>query len=686
MKKPPLAPQKASIREVHGIPLLDDYAWLQDKNNQEVLTYLRAENAYALEIMKEEEDLEKRLFEELKGRIKPDDHSAPVQIDDYFYYSRTEAGKDYRIYCRKHLSMDAREEILLDCNHLADGHDYFHLGVFEVSADHQVLAYATDTDGSEQYYLYFKNLQDQTLMVDQLQQIADSAAWAMDGETLFYVVQDESMRPYKVMRHRIGTRPEDDAEVYVEEDERFFVAVSRSKNDAFLLVEIGSKITTEVRTLDAYHPDGDFQVFHKREDHHEYELYPHDDCFYIRTNWQAVNFRLMKAPLQPTNKEAWEEVIAHEEAVKIEGVDEFEKYLAIYERLNGLTQIKVLSLADANTHLISYDDPAYFVYGSSNPNFKTDTLRFNYTSLVRPNTVYDYHIPRKHKTVVKETEIPGGYRHEDYTSERIEATADDGTKIPISLVYKKGLRRNGLNPLYLYAYGAYGLNTEPYFNSNRISLLDRGFIFAMAHIRGGADLGEPWYKAGKLLKKMNTFHDFIACAEHLIAEKYTDTEHLCAMGGSAGGLLMGAVTNLRPDLFEAVVAKVPFVDVLNTMLDPNLPLTVTEYEEWGNPQEKEYFDYIRSYSPYDNVKAQDYPHMLITAGLNDPRVSYWEPAKWTAKLRTYKTDDKLLLLKTNMDAGHGGASGRYEYLKEVAFEYAFLIKVLGIHSHESLNI
>ncbi len=678
MKKPPLAPTKTSVKEVHGIPLLDDYAWLQDKENPEVIAYLNAENDYAEAVMQEQKELENLLFEEMKSRVKPDDQSAPLRIDDYFYYSRTEASKDYRIYCRRYLSMEAKEEVLLDCNQLAKGNDYFNLGVFEISPDHQTLAYGIDTDGSEKYRLFFKDLQEHTLKVDFENQIADSAAWAMDNKTLFYVVQDDSMRPYKVMRHRLGTRPEDDAEVLTETDERFFVSVDRSKNDAFILIEIGSKITSEVRYLDARQPATSPQVFHKREDHHEYDIYPHNGCFYIRTNWQAENFRLMKVPLEPTPKENWEEVIPHETDVKVESLEEFENYLAVYERRNGLRQIRILSLADEDSHFISYDDPAYYIFGSSNPEFYSETLRFNYTSLVRPRTVYDYHIPSREKTIVKESDIPGGYDATLYTSERVEATAEDGTKIPISLVYKKGMKQEGKNPLYLYGYGSYGINTEPYFSTNRMSLLNRGFIFAMAHIRGGADLGEPWYKSGKLLKKKNTFTDFVACAEHVIAEKYTDSDHLCAMGGSAGGLLMGAVVNLRPELFKAIVAKVPFVDVLNTMLDPDLPLTVTEYEEWGNPQEKEFFEYIRSYSPYDNVKAQDYPNMLITAGLNDPRVSYWEPAKWTARLRTIKTDQNLLLLKTNMDAGHGGASGRYEYLKEIAFEYAFLVKVLGI--------
>lgn len=678
MKKPPLAPPQATVKEINGIPLIDDYAWLQDKNSPEVISYLKAENDYAEEVMQDHKDLEKQLFEEMKGRIQPEEQSAPVRIDNYFYYSRTEAEKDYRVYCRKKSSMDAEEEILLDCNRLAEGHEYFQLGVFEVSPNHQILAYAIDTDGSEKYRLFFKNLDDHTLMVDLESPIADSAAWAMDSETLFYLVHDDSMRPYKVMRHRLGTRPEDDAEVFTETDDRFFVSVERSKNDAFLLIETGSKITTEVRYLDANQPEGKFRTFHAREDHHEYEIYPHEAYFYIRTNWQAENFRLMKAPLKSTPKEEWEEVIPHEADVKLEGVDEFKDYLAVFERQQGLRQIRILALAGKDTHFISYDDPAYYIFGNHNPDFNASVIRFSYTSLTRPLTVYDYHIPNRKKTIVKEKEIPGGHDPEAYVSERIDATADDGTSIPISLVYRKDVRHNGKSPLYLYGYGAYGINSEPYFSTNRLSLLDRGFIFAVAHIRGGADLGEPWYKAGKLLKKQNTFTDFINCAQHLIKEGYTDADNLCAMGGSAGGLLIGAVINARPDLFNAVVAKVPFVDVLNTMLDPNLPLTVTEYEEWGNPQEKAFFEYIRSYSPYDNVKPQAYPHMLITAGLNDPRVSYWEPAKWTAKLRSAKTDKNLLLLKTNMGAGHGGASGRYEYLWEIAFEYVFLMKVLGI--------
>ncbi|WPP51267.1 S9 family peptidase [Catalinimonas niigatensis] len=679
MKQFPLAPRKASVKSVHGIPLIDNYAWLQDKENPEVIAYLKAENAYSEEMMQDQQALEKQLYEEMKQRIKPDDQSAPVRIDDYYYYSRTEAHKNYRIYCRKFGSLQAPEEILLDCNHLAEGHDYFHLGAFEVSPDHTILAYAIDTDGSEQYWMFFKNLQDHTLMVDQIRNMTNSAAWAMDGETIFYVVQNETMRPYKVLRHRLGTRPEDDVEVFHEADERFFVSVSLSKNRAFLLIDIGSKITSEVRILSAHQPEGDFSVFAHRKDQIEYTLYPHQDCFYILTNWKASNFRLMKAPLEAKDNSLWKEVIPHDPKVKIEGVDEFENHLAIYERANGMSQIKIFALQDTlNSHLILYDEPAYYVFGGNNPTFHTDVLRFHYTSLLKPNTVYAYHMPSREKQVIKETEIPGGYDDQAYTSERIEALSEDGTVVPISLVYRKDIAPKGINPLLLYGYGAYGLNAEPYFNENRISLLDRGFIFAIAHIRGGADLGEDWHKAGKLLKKKNSFTDFICCAEHLIKEKYTDQEHLCAIGGSAGGLLMGAVINLRPDLFEAIIAKVPFVDVLNTMLDPNLPLTITEYEEWGNPEEKAYFEYIHSYSPYDNIKPQSYPHLLITAGLNDPRVSYWEPAKWAAKLRALKTDNHLLLLKTNMDAGHGGASGRYEYLKEIAFEYAFLIKVLGI--------
>lgn len=674
----PIAPQKASLKKVHGIPMVDHYSWLQEKNDPDVIAYLKAENAYAEEMMKDQQALEKQLFEEMKKRIKPDDQSAPTRIDDYYYYSRSEAHKDYRIYCRKHGSMDAREEILLDCNHLAEGHDYFHLGIFEVSPDHKILAYAMDTDGSEQYRMYFKNLEDHTLMVDQLSNISDSAAWAMDGETLFYVVQDESLRPHKIMRHHLGTRPEDDVEVFHETDERFFVSVSLSKNKQYLMIDSGSKITTEVRLIPAHFPEAEVQVFLPREDHHEYELYPHDECFYIRTNWKATNFRLMKAALDATDKNQWEEVIPHDPQVKIEGVDEFAHHLAIYERAGGLRQIKVFPLNNVQeSHLIAYDEPAYYVYGGNNPTFHTQILRLHYTSLLKPSTVYDYEMESRKKMVIKETDIPG-YEEENYHSERIEAMSEDGTQVPISLVYKKDVNPKGVNPLLLYGYGAYGINSEPYFNENRISLLDRGFIFAIAHIRGGADLGEEWYKAGKLLRKKNSFTDFICCAEHLIKEGYTDAHNLCALGASAGGLLMGAVINIRPDLFKAIVAKVPFVDVLNTMLDPSLPLTVTEYEEWGNPEEKDYFEYIRSYSPYDNVKPQAYPHLLITAGLNDPRVSYWEPAKWTAKLRALKKDKNLLLLKTNMDAGHGGASGRYEYLKEIAFEYAFLIKVLGL--------
>jgi len=677
MKKFPLAPQKASIKEVHNTPLIDHYAWLQDKANPEVINYLHKENAYAEEVMQEHQDLQNELYHEMKSRIKADDQTAPVRIDNYYYYSRTEANKDYRIYCRRYGSLDAKEEVLLDSNHLAEGHEYFHLGVFEVSPDHKLLAYAMDTDGSERYQLYFKNLEDHTLLVDQIENIADSATWAMDGETFFYVVQDESMRPYKVMLHQLNTRPTEDQSVFEEMDERFFVSVSLSKNQQYVLIDIGSKITTEVRLVSALQPHSNFEVFLPREEHHEYEIYPHNDAFYIRTNWKASNFRLMKAPLHARSKEQWEEVLPHRSNIKIEGLDEFDSYLAVYQRANGLTQIHILKPGSNDSHLVSYNEAAYYVFGGNNPEFKTQKLRYHYTSLTQPNTIYAYDMLSREKEVLKKTEVPEGYDEKAYISERIEAKAEDGTNVPISLVYHKDTDPHAVNPLLLYGYGAYGINSEPYFNSNRVSLLDRGFIFAIAHIRGGADLGEEWYKAGKLFKKKNSFTDFIACAEHLIAKQYTDENHLCAIGGSAGGLLMGSVMNMRPDLFQAMIAKVPFVDVLNTMLDPDLPLTVTEYEEWGNPQQKEYFDYIRSYSPYDNVKAVDYPNLLITAGLNDPRVSYWEPAKWTAKLRVAKKDDNLLLLKTNMGAGHGGASGRYAYLEEIAFEYAFLLKVLA---------
>jgi oligopeptidase B len=677
--KPPRAPQQASIREIHGKLHIDDYAWLQDKTNEKVLAYLQAENAYADEMMKDQEVLRETLYQEMKGRIQADDQSDPVMKDDFFYYSRTVKDCDYRVYCRRYMSMEAEEEVLLDGNHLAKGHEYFQIGVFEVSPDHQLLAYAIDTDGSEQYRLFIKNLQDNTLMMDQISFIAPSVAWAMDSSTLFYVVQDETMRPYRVMRHHLGTRPEDDQVVFREEDERFFVDVKRSKNDAYILIESGSKVTTEVLLTSARQPDEAFLPFLPREQDHEYEIYPHHDAFYIRTNWQAENFRLVKTAKPGSTKDEWEEVIPHDPEVKLEGIDEFERFLAVYERARGITRIRILPLfGEMKPYQLQYEDAVYTVLGGKNPDFNSESLRFVYTSLVRPLSVFDHHMRSRKRSLVKETKIPGGYDHSLYTSERIEAPSEDGTLVPISLVYKKGIRRDGNNPTYLYAYGSYGITTEPYFSSNRLSLLDRGFIFAIAHIRGSGDLGEGWYKAGKLLNKKNTFLDFIACASHLIEQRYTSADHLCAMGGSAGGLLMGAVMNMRPELFIAIVAKVPFVDVLNTMLDPNLPLTVTEYEEWGNPQDKKYFDYIQSYSPYDNIKAQAYPHLLITAGINDPRVSYWEPAKWTAKLRSLKTDDHLLLLKTNMDAGHGGASGRYEYLKEIALEYAFLLKILGL--------
>ncbi|NTW50329.1 MAG: S9 family peptidase, partial [Chlorobiales bacterium] len=647
------------------------------KSNPEVTAYIEAENAYTKEVLKHTEKFQEDLYKEMLSRIKETDLSVPDKIDDYFYYSRTEEGKQYSINCRKFQSLDATEEVLLDKNVLAEGHSYFSLGAFKVSPDHKLLAYSTDTDGSETYTLQIKNLETGELLSDVVENVG-SVVWANDNRTLFYTILDSLKRPYKVFRHKLGADPKTDEDIFHEHDESFYVSVGKTRSRAILLIHTASKTTTEVYYLDANTPEGKFQMIEPRIKDLEYEVDHHDERFFIVTNDHAANFKLMETPVSAPSKANWKEVIPHHPNVKIDNIDLFKDHLTIYEREDGLQRMRIMNLRTGKLHTVDFPEPVYTFSAGGNPEFNTSLLRFNYTSLVTPLSVYDYDMNTKARELKKQYEVLGGYDQTQYKSERIFAIAPDGTKVPISLVHKKGIAKNGKNPLFLYGYGSYGINMDPAFRSNRLSLIDRGFIFAIAHIRGGEEMGRPWYEAGKLLHKKNTFSDFIACAKHLVAQKYTSPEKLVISGGSAGGLLMGAVLNMQPDLFKAVVANVPFVDSLNTMLDASLPLTVTEYDEWGNPNEKEYYNYIKSYSPYDNVRRAAYPNMLVTAGLNDPRVSYWEPAKWVAKLRAMKTDKNLLLLKTNMGAGHSGASGRYDYLKEIAFEYAFMLDVLGI--------
>lgn len=611
------------------------------------------------------------------GRIKETDDSVPVKWGDYFYYYRTEKDKQYKIYCRKKGTLDAAEEILLDANKLAAGKNYFSLGVYRISPDHNLLAYSVDFDGSEKYTLYVKDLHTGNDLSEAIPDTYYGLEWANDNVTLFYNTIDAASRPYRLFRHELGTSHDQDELIYEEQDERYFLEISKSRSGKFLFMNIGSKVTTEVRFLEADQPTGVFKMFQPRKENVEYFVEHHEDVFFITTNERAVNFKLMKTSIRTTGKNNWQEVIPHRNDVLIEGLDAFKNFLVVYEREKGLNGICVRDLMKNTEHRIDFPEPVYSVSPNGNPEYDTPILRFTYTSMVIPPSTYDYDMLSKERELKKQEEIIG-YDSSNYSSERFFAKAQDGAEIPVSVVYKKGIIKNGNNPLLLYGYGSYGITVEPGFSSTRLSLLDRGFIFAIAHIRGGQELGRTWYEDGKFLKKKNTFTDFIDCAECLIREQYTSSSKMAIMGASAGGLLMGAVVNMRPDLFKAVVAKVPFVDVVNTMLDASLPLTVTEYEEWGDPNQQAYYEYIQSYAPYENVEAKDYPNMLVTAGLNDPRVSYWEPAKWVAKLRSLKTNQNMLLLKTNMGAGHGGASGRYDYLKEIAFDYAFILDRIGV--------
>ncbi len=678
--KPPVAEIIPKLDIMQDEQRTDNYFWLRDKSNPKVIEYLEAENRYTEAVMKHTEPFQEQLYQELLGRIKETDLTVPEKLDDYFYYTRTETGKQYRIYCRKQGSLDAAEEILLDGNALAEGHDYMAIGAYEVSPNHQLLAYAINTTGDEKFTLRVKDLSTGELLPDEVPNIYYGVEWANDNQTLFYTTLDDTKRPYKLHRHKLGSDSQEDALVYHETDESFYLHLGKTRSNAYLLMNLESNNTSEVHYLEADDPTGDFKVFQPRRREVEYSVEHHSDRFLIVTNVDAKNFKLIEAPVDAPSEANWKEVISHREAVKIDGVSPFQNHLVVYERENGLKQIRIFELATNEVHSVDFPEPVYTFWGGGNREFNTNILRFHYSSFITPNSVFDYNMDAKTRELKKQEEVLGEYDPSRYESQRIFAEAADGTEVPVSLVYKKGMTQDGNNPLLLIGYGSYGISIDPNFASNGLSLLDRGFIVAIAHIRGGGEMGRPWYESGKLLNKKSTFTDFITCAEHLIAENYTTSDKLVIQGGSAGGLLMGAVMNIRPELFKAVLAHVPFVDALNTMLDASIPLTVIEYEEWGNPNEKPYYDYIRSYSPYDNIEAKNYPNLLVTAGLNDPRVHYWEPAKWTAKLRASKTDSNRILLKTEMGSGHGGPSGRYDALKETAFEYAFILDVLGIEA------
>jgi oligopeptidase B len=676
---PPVAAVKPSEFTEFGNKRTDNYFWLKDKSNPEVIKYLNSENAYFDTIMQSTKALQEKLFTEMKGRIKEDDETVPQIDNGYYYYSRTEKGKQYRTICRKKGSVSAPEEVIFDINKMAEGKKAFIFSGNSISPDNKLAAYTSNETGSyADFTLQIRDLvtsSDLPLKIDKVQ----SFAWANDSKTLFYAVGDKTLRAYRVYRHVIGNSNPDEL-VYEDPNDLFIVSVEKSKTNDFIFIVSASFTTSEYLYLPASEPNGKFKVFLPRVKDVTYNVYPLKDKFFIQyKDRENLNCKVYEAPLTGySDRSTWKEVIAHNKDVKIDYIDVFDKYLAAQTRKNGLNEILILNLADGKTNTINFPEPVYTAAMAGTPEYTSTTLRYRYTSLNRPNTVYDYDFVKNESIKLKEQEIPGGFNADDYTVERVWATAADGVKVPMSVVYKKSLKKDGSNPALLYSYGSYGMSSDARFVSNFYSLVDRGFVFAIAQIRGGSDMGEQWYEDGKLLKKKNTFTDFIACAEKLQQDKYTSASKLAIMGGSAGGLLMGAVVNMRPDLFQTVIAQVPFVDVMNTMLDASLPLTTQEYEEWGNPNVEEYYKYMLSYSPYDNVKAQKYPNILCTAGLNDSQVSYHEPAKFVAKLRALKTDNNILLLHTNMESGHGGATGRFDALKETAFQVAFILNRVGI--------
>ena len=660
----------------HNEIRIDNYFWLNDRENPEVIDYLNQENAYYEAMTAHTKDFQKELFEEMKGRIKEDDQSVPYLYNGYYYITRFEKGQDYPIYSRKKGSLDAQEEILFDCNELAKGHTFFQLGGLSVSPDNRFASFGVDTVGRRIYTIKIKNLETNEILSDVIENATGGSVWANDNQTLFYTRQDKvTLRADTVFKHKLGTLATADSLVFEEKDDTFNVSVGKEKSKKYIVIGSESTLTTEYRILPSDTPDGEFKLFQPRVRGLEYNISHFGDSFYILTNKdKATNFKLMKTPENATEKKHWKEVIAHREEVLIEDIEIFSNYLVVEERSNGLNHIRIMPWSGEGEYYLPFGSETYNAYTTTNVDFDTDVLRYSYQSLATPSSVIDFNMKTKEKEIKKEQAVLGGrFDKNNYVEERVWATAQDGTKVPISMVYRKELKKDGTNPLLQYAYGSYGATMEPYFSTTRLTLLDRGFIFAIAHIRGGEDLGRQWYEDGKLLKKKNTFTDFIDCSRFLIQEKYTSPAHLYAEGGSAGGLLMGAVINMAPELYHGVIAQVPFVDVVTTMLDDSIPLTTGEYDEWGNPNNKKYYDYMLSYSPYDNVREQEYPNMYVSTGLHDSQVQYWEPAKWVAKLRTHKKGDAVLYLNTNMDAGHGGASGRFEAIKELAKEFAFLL-------------
>ena len=674
--QPPTAAVKPFEMENHGIKRTDNYYWLRERENQEVIDYLNAENDYTDAMLADAKPLEESLFEEIKGRIKQDDASVPYTDRGYVYYTRFEEGKQYPIYCRKKDEEGSAESVMLDVNKLADGQSFCSVNV---SPDNNLLAFSVDFTGRRKYNLRFKDLTTGKLLDDQVENVTGGCTWANDSQTVFFTRKDpQTLRAYLIVRHKLGTPAADDVEVFNETDEEFSCGVGKSRSRKYIFIVSGQTLSTEVRYLDADNPTGEFKVFHPREANHEYSVNHLGDQFFIRTNENATNFKQMTAAEDNHAKANWKEKIPHRDDVYLQSYSLFDDYLVLSERKNGLVQLRIQKNDGSSDEYMPFDEPAYVANATPTPEASTTKLRYRYTSLTTPSSVLEYDMATKEKKVLKETEVLGGFNKSDYRTERVWATARDGVKVPVSIVYHKDAKLDGTAPCLEYGYGSYGASMDPRFNSANLSLLNRGFVYAIAHIRGGQEMGRQWYENGKLLKKMNTFNDFIDVGKFLIENKYADPERLYSRGGSAGGLLIGAVINLEPELYHGAIADVPFVDVVTTMLDDTIPLTTFEYDEWGNPNEKEYFNYMLSYSPYDQVTSANYPNLLVTTGLHDSQVQYWEPAKWVAKLRVMKQGDNMLLMKTNMDAGHGGASGRFDRLKLVATRFAFLMKLAGV--------
>ena len=682
LKESKMIPSKAKkIKKeltIHNDTRIDNYYWLRDREDPKVIKYLENENEYTDAVMKDTKKLQTKLYDEMVNRIKQEDESVPYKFNGYYYYTRFEKGNEHPIYCRKKGSLESKEEILLNENEMAKGFSYFHIADFSVSPDNKIIAYSVDTLSRRKYTIKFINLETGELLKDNIPNTSGNIVWANDNKTIFYNVKDESLRPYKTVKHILRTDVKNDKTVYEEKDNTFYHTVSKSKSQKYILFCSESTLSTEYHILDANTPNGKLKIIQPRQKDLECNVDHIGKYFYIRTNKDAKNFKIVRTDIDHLSQEYWVDVIPAREDILVSDFEIFNNYLVVKEFKNALPFIKILDFVNDKKYTIDIKESAYTLWISTNSEGDSDILRYGYESMTTPSSIYDFNMVTKEKKLMKEEEVLGDFDKNNYQTERLFATACDCTKIPISIVYRKGLKKNGKAPLLIYGYGSYGNNMPAYFSTVRLSLLDRGFVYAIAHIRGGQEMGRKWYEDGKLLKKKNTFYDFIDCTKYLVKEKYASPEKVFAMGGSAGGLLMGAISNMAPDLYTGIIAQVPFVDVVTTMLDESIPLTTGEYDEWGNPNVKKYYDYMLSYSPYDNVEAKEYPNMLIATGLHDSQVQYWEPAKWVAKLRDLKTDDNLLLIHINMDFGHGGASGRFEVYKEYALEYAFIFKILNI--------